>query len=158
MTETHTTKLRFGHVTEYDPSRHMARVNFPDMGIVSYWLPVLVNNSLKNHDYAPLDIGEHVACMMAGEMGVVLGAFYDDKNPPPAADRDIRRVLFEDGTQVSYDRQSSALIVDAKNDVLVNAVNVEVSADEIEIYGKEKLTLKGKKILASFKDWDEEEL
>ena len=42
--------LRFGHVTEYDPSRHMARVNFPDLGITSYWLPVLVPNSLKNRE------------------------------------------------------------------------------------------------------------
>ena len=151
MRETRTTSLMFGHVTEYDPSRHMARVSFPDLGIVSYWLPVLVNNSLKNHDYAPLDVGEHVACMMSGEMGVILGAFYDDKNTPPMKDRDIRSVVFEDGTEITYSRKDRVLTVETDGEV-------KITADEIEIDGKEKLTLKGKKILAKTDDWDEEPL
>lgn len=130
MTETHTTSLRFGHVTEYDPSRHMARVNFPDLGIVSYWLPVLVPNSLKNHDYAPLDAGEHVACIMLGEIGVILGAFYDDKNTPPVKDSEIRSIVFDDGTKISYDRKSQKLSIDIDGEVKVRAGKIEFKADE----------------------------
>ena len=124
--------LRFGHVTEYDPSRHMARVNFPDLGIVSYWLPVLVSNSLKNHDEVHVDIGEHVACMMSGdgaEMGVILGAFYDDKNKPPVQDEDIRTVTFSDGVRVLYDRESHSLVVDSPELVSVSGEHIMFNAD-----------------------------
>ena len=124
MTETGTTSLRFGHVTEYDSARHMARVNFPDLGLVSYWLPVLVSSSLKNHDETHLDIGEHVACMMSGqgaEMGVILGAFYDDKNKPVVHDADIRAVTFDDGVKVLYDRKKHQLTIDSPETVNVTA-------------------------------------
>ena len=126
--------LRFGHVTEYDPSRHMARVNFPDIGLTSYWLPVLTHNSLKNHDETHLDIGEHVACMMSGdgaEMGVVLGAFYDDKNKPPVADADVRAVTFDDGVRVSYDRKTHELIIDCPEYVCIEAKDINHNADTI---------------------------
>ncbi|MBQ7215513.1 MAG: phage baseplate assembly protein V [Synergistaceae bacterium] len=133
--------LRFGHVTEYDPSRHMARVEFPDMGIVSHWLPVLVSNSLKNHDETHLDIGEHVACMMAGEMGVILGAFYDDKNKPQVEDPDVRAVTFSDGVRVLYDRQRHMLVIDSPELVSVSAGTAAISADGIALSGN--ITLAG---------------
>ena len=125
MTEMHTTSaLRFGHVTEYDPSRHMARVNFPDVGLISYWMPVLVHNSLKNHDETHLDIGEHVACMISGqgaEMGIVLGAFYDDKNPPQVKDSDTRAVTFDDGSKITYDRKGHSLVIESVGDISITA-------------------------------------
>ena len=126
--------LRFGHVTEYDSSRHMARVNFPDLGITSYWLPVLVPNSLKNHDETHLDPEEHVACLMAGEMGVVLGAFYDDKNKPPVKDSDTRAVTFEDGTRITYDRKEHKLLIDSTGDIeIIAAGNISLKAGRIDL-------------------------
>lgn len=88
--------LRFGHVTEYDGSIHAARVEFDELEIVSHLLPVLTRkvlplsgeSILRNDDVLPLTIGEHVACLMQGngvEVGVVLGAFFDKKNPNPYA-------------------------------------------------------------------------
>ena len=120
--------LRFGHVTEYDPSRHMARVNFPDLGITSYWLPVLVSNTLKNHDEVHLDIGEHVACMMNGEAGVILGAFYDDKNKPVVQDADIRAVTFDDGVRVMYDREAHSLLIDSPELISVDGERINLNA------------------------------
>ena len=129
--------LRFGHVTEYDPARHMARVNFPDLGITSYWLPVLTHNSLKNHDETHLDAGEHVACMMSGEgqeMGVVLGAFYDDKNKPPVQDADIRAVTFDDGTIITYSRKEHKLTIDCTGDIeIIAAGNIALKAGRIDL-------------------------
>ena len=135
-----TPALRFGHVTEYDPSRHMARVNFPDLGITSYWLPILTHNTLKNHDETHLDIGEHVACMMSGqgaEMGVVLGAFYDDKNTPPVKDSNIRAVTFDDGVKILYHRQNHQLTIDSPEVIHISALhgtttltgNIKLSGD-----------------------------
>ena len=39
---------RFGYVSDYDPKRHMARIEFPDKeDLVSAWLPVAVSNTKK---------------------------------------------------------------------------------------------------------------
>lgn len=138
--------LRFGHVTEYDAARHMARVNFPDLGITSYWLPVLVSNSLKNHDETHLDIGEHVACMMNGEAGVILGAFYDDKNKPMIRNPEIRSVTFPDGTQITYDREQHSLEVLGPESISITADNISLSgnvalSDNIRLSGN--ITLSG---------------
>ena len=126
--------LRFGHVTEYDSSRHMARVNFPDLGITSYWLPVIVSNSLKNHDETHLDAGEHVTCMMNGEIGVILGAFYDDKNKPLVQDADTRAVTFDDGTIITYSRKEHKLTIDCTGDIeIIAAGNISLKAERIDL-------------------------
>ena len=101
---------RWGYVSAYDAKRHMARIRFPDKdNMVSAWLPVGVANTKKNKDECPLDIDEHVFCIMLGnglEAGIVLCAIYDDKNPPPLGDPDVRRTQFEDGTVQFVDRKN----------------------------------------------------
>ena len=116
---------RFGYVSDYDPKRHMARIQFPDKDdLVSAWLPVAVSNSKKNRDECHLDIGEHVFCSMMGnglEAGVVLCSIYDDTNKPPAGDADTRKVTFEDGTEILYDRKNKFLKVDCEGDIEIHA-------------------------------------
>ena len=52
---------RFGHVSNYDPKRHMAQIQFPDKdNLVSAWIPVAIPNNFKKRDEVHLDIGEHV--------------------------------------------------------------------------------------------------
>lgn len=129
--------LRFGHVTDYDPKKHMARVAFPDLGITSQWLPIIVHNSLKNHDELHLDKDEHVACIMAGtgtELGTILGAFYDDKNKPPKADENIRSIVFEDDTEITYDRKEHKLSIICKGDIQITADgNITLNAARIDL-------------------------
>jgi phage baseplate assembly protein V len=101
--------IRHGYVSVYNQKTHRARVRFPDKDdLVSYWLPVLVPNTRKNRDEAPLDEGEHVVCLFLGnglEMGYVLGSVYDNGNLPPVGNRNIRVANFEDGTRVFVDRE-----------------------------------------------------
>ena len=112
---------RFGYVSAYDPVRHMARVSFPDKdGLVSSWLPVVIPNSKKNHDELHLDINEHVFCIMLGnglEAGAVIGAVYDDENKPPTGDQDTRKVTFNDGTEISYDRKNHKLTISCVGEI-----------------------------------------
>lgn len=101
-------KLRFGYVSDYDKSRHMARVIFPELdNLVSGWLQIICEHSwrdywkdgqehkcicpekagviVEHHDEYYLNSGEHVACLMQGngtECGVILGCVYDDKVRP----------------------------------------------------------------------------
>lgn len=101
-------RLRFGYVSDYDKSRHMARVIFPELdNIVSGWLQVIAEHTnrdymkdgkehvcichhsggaiVKHHDEYYLETGEHVACLMNGsgtENGIIIGCIYDDKVRP----------------------------------------------------------------------------
>ena len=125
--------LRFGHVSAYDPKRHMARVIFPAMDdVVSAWLPVLVSYSNGNFIESHIDIGTHVACIMAGEgteSGIIAGCFYDDSNTPHTGDRDITCLEFSDGTRLSYDRKNHSLDINASGTITINASgNVTVNS------------------------------
>ena len=116
----------------------MARVTFPDMGIVSGWLQVIAPNSLKNHDELHLDTGEHVACILAGtgpECGVILGALYDDRNTPPIGNPDIRSVTFEDGTQITYNRKEHAMTINSRENIKLTAKDITLSAQSITFSG-----------------------
>ncbi len=131
--------MRIGKVTEFNAKKMQARVKFTDMGIISHWLPLLVSNSINTKDTHYLDEGEHVACLMQGtgaETGYVLGAIYDDKNYPeiPGQDPDIRRVKYDDGTEILYDRKEHKLMIDVKGDVEITASgHMKFSAERIDL-------------------------
>ena len=58
--------LKFGIVTNINPALAQARVQFAEDDILSYWLPILQQKTLKDKFYAIPDIGEHVACHLLG--------------------------------------------------------------------------------------------
>ena len=124
---------RFGYVSAYDAQRHMARIQFPDKeNLVLSWLPVVIPNSKKNHDELHLDIKEHVVCLMLGnglEAGVVIGAVYDDENKPPTGDQDTRKITFNDGTEISYDRKNHKLVISCVGDIeIITPGNINVTS------------------------------
>lgn len=129
--------LRVGKVTEFDPDKLRARVNFPDMGIISHWLPLLVKNTLNTKDTYYLDEGEHVVCLMNGtgaESGYILGAIYDDKNTPQEHSKDLRRVKFDDGTVILYDREEHKLMIDVAGDIEITASgHMKFTAERIDL-------------------------
>lgn len=107
--------IKLGEISSIDPSKGTARVVFDDEdSIVSYDLPVLQRNSLKNHDYAMPDVGEDAIVLFFGEGqedGVILGSIYADEVTPPESTGNRRTVVFEDGTRVCYDRSEHTLTV-----------------------------------------------
>ena len=129
---------RFGYISDYDAKRHMARVIFPDKdNLPSNWLPVLIPNSGRNHDEIHLDINEHVFCIMLGngiEAGAVIGTIYDDTNKPPLGDKDTRRVLFDDGTEILYNRKNHELKINCVGNITIHADgNMKISAARIDL-------------------------
>lgn len=107
--------IKIGEISSIDPSKCTARVVFDDEdSIVSYDLPVLQRNSLKNCDYAMPDVGEDAVVLFFGEGqedGVILGSFYAGEVTPPEATENRRTVVFDDGTRVCYDRSEHKLTV-----------------------------------------------
>lgn len=129
--------VRVGTVTAIMPEKGMVRVEFGDRGqLVSYELPVVVKQTLKNKDSYTPDVGEHVSCVFLGngiEQGFVLGAIYSDKDTPLNNDPDVRRTDYEDGTYHSYDRKNSVHLMhyadgsEVKYDAKSNQLQVTVS-------------------------------
>lgn len=107
--------IKLGEISSIDPGRGTARVVFDDEdGLVSYDLPVLQRNTLKNHDFAMPDIGEDAIVLFFGEGqedGVILGSIYAGEVTPPESTENRRTVVFDDDTRVCYDRQEHKLTV-----------------------------------------------
>lgn len=103
--------LKFGYISQIDVNTARVRVQFPDFGITSYWLPVLVQGSGKDKYFHTFDINEHVACVMEENMenGVCLGAVYDSSNQPSGGALLKTKVVFSDGGLVQYDAATSTL-------------------------------------------------
>lgn len=107
--------IKIGEVSSIDPAKCTARVVFDDEdSIVSYDLPVLQRNTLKNHDFAMPDVGEDAIVLFFGEGqedGVIIGSIYAGEVTPPESTENRRTVVFDDDTRVCYDRQEHKLIV-----------------------------------------------
>lgn len=153
--------IRVGEVVALDEKKGRVRVTFDDEdGATSYWLQVLVRNTLKNHDYWMPDIGEDVLCIFFGdapEVGFVLGSFYAGEVVPPESTGNKRTVVFADDTKVTYDRAGHALDVEiagtkihadqqsvnveAPDNITQNATNVSVGATGVDVSASSKIAL-----------------
>lgn len=135
--------IRIGRVSTVDYQKGTARVVFPDDDdIVSYDLPVLHRNAIRNKDYNMPDIDERVLCLFLPSgvaTGFILGSVYTDTVLPPETTGNYRTVIFADGTRVRYDRDKHEftaeiegtkitanrqdVLVNTPNDVIVTAAN-----------------------------------
>ena len=119
-----------GIVSVVYPERHSARVTFPDKDdVVSAELPILTPCGSQNKSYSLPDVGESVICLFASNddtsgTGFILGARYDDKNPPAVNSQDITRMDFKDGTFIQFDRAKSELKIECKGDIIINGKRI----------------------------------
>lgn len=132
--------LRFGNISEINPSTGYARVKFLDEdNLVSDWLQICVSGALLNKHAYTFGINEQVAVLMDdnGEEGVILGALYNDGTQPPSGISDkTDTVLFEDGTRVEYNRQSGKLTVNSVGSVEITAATeIKITAPVITVTG-----------------------
>mgnify|MGYP001794160363 CR=1 FL=1 len=85
MTTTNRVSIHFVNVSEVDNSQCRARVQLQELGMQSYWLPVLQYRAGTNTAYWMPNVGESVAALLdeQGESGVILGGIYTGANGPP---------------------------------------------------------------------------
>lgn len=126
--------VRVGIVSSVGDEAGSARVVFDDRDdTVSFDLPVMQRQSLQNKDYAMQDVGEQVVCLFLPsgvEQGFVLGSLYSSQESRPANSRDVRRVVFRDGTAIEYNRASHVLTANVQGNVVVTATgNINATAD-----------------------------
>lgn len=121
-------------------------MTFPDRDdLVSNDLQVLQRNTGQNKDLSYPDVKENVLCLFLGtgeENGFILGSFYNDKNPPPMNNQDVRVTRYSDGTEVKYNRKTHELEVNAVGNVKIisslkttikSSVQVDIEAPIINL-------------------------
>lgn len=131
--------LRFGTITEVKPEKGLARVQFAEDSITSFWLPIVQDNTLGDKNYRGMKVNEHVACLMDenAENGVIVGAIYNSQDTPPYTGQKVG-VKFEDGTEVVYDKgagsytiklNSGKLIIETPSDVEITCSSLKLTGD-----------------------------
>lgn len=149
---------KYGIVCEVKPG--FVKVSFEEDQIVSDFLPVLLRKSKTDKESWPLEINEHVVCIMdeSCDEGVCLGAITNTEDTPdPGEGPGKFRKIFADGTFIEYDKNSHELTVDVKGkltgkttgEVFIDAgtnlkgnaaVKAIVTAPNIELTGAVKIT------------------
>jgi phage baseplate assembly protein V len=124
--------LRFGNITEVDPSKGYARVTFTDDGIVSDWLQVCVMGAISDSFSHTFTINEQVACLMDenSEEGVILGALFNDSKSPNGGGKGIFRVKFEDNSVIEYNKNTHKYTLDIKGEISIKSTSV-VNIDSV---------------------------
>lgn len=133
--------VRVGTVTSINATDCSARVQFKDRnGVVSYDLRVLVKNTLNQKDYWMPEVYEQVLCLFLPngiEQGYILGSFFSRVTTPLADSEKIRKVTFDDGTAIEYDRDTNKLQIDiseSAGQVVINcAGSVTVNGPKIDL-------------------------
>ena len=120
--------LRFGTICDTDYDSGLYRVELDDDRLVSYWLSPAHLTTRNARSFAPLAIGEHVACLFdeALEDGVILGAIYSSVDKPEgSANRTF--LDFLNKVSVEYDSSAGAFIFTNQS------VTVTVASDKVTI-------------------------
>ena len=145
--------IRIGEVTAVDPARLTARVTFDDDdGVTSFDLPILQPNTMRNHDFHTVDVGEDVVCVFLPsgvEEGFIIGSLYAGEIVPPESSQDVRAVKFDDGTVLRYDRAAHKLEGDIKGDVFMTLTGkADVAAQgAVAVTSSERITLTAPQIV-----------
>ena len=115
--------IRVGVVSARYPDDGAVQVDFRDAGpdgAPSWDCPVLQPKTHADKAYWMPDVGERVVVLslpQGREQGLVVGAFYNEKDSVPVSSNDKAQITFEDGTAVFYDRSENELRVEAVGEI-----------------------------------------
>ncbi len=122
--------VRHGVVSNVDAQKHQVRVTFSDSdAVVSAWLPVATPLASRDNLYCLPDVDEEVICIFESNDseqgdGFCVGSFYNDKNKCKANDVNKKRVDFEGGSFIEFDRKTGNLEINCTGDVIIKAKNI----------------------------------
>jgi phage baseplate assembly protein V len=122
--------IRPGAVAAVDYPNAMVRVKAGDL--YTGWLPWLTVRAGKDVTWWPPEVGEQVLILCPDgdpAQAVVLMALYSTAQPSPADRATIHVARYEDGAEISYDREAHILRAVIPGDIVVTADgNVSVTA------------------------------
>lgn len=123
--------IRPGVVSDVDYPKAMVRVKAGDLH--TGWLPWLTGRAGKDVTWWPPEVGEQVLILCPDgdpAQAMVLMAIYSTVQPAPADRPTIHVTRYEDGAEISYDREAHVLTATIPGDVNLTATGaVTVTAD-----------------------------
>lgn len=136
QTHNFTATYQTGIISAVDPATHEVRCKIPALDdLETAWLPFLTQNSGGNQFYCLPDLGELAVLLLdaRGEGGCVLGTIYNAQDPTPAANSNIWKKQFSNGTTIEHDRTSGNITIHAANAVIVNGSPVNVNGGTVTV-------------------------
>lgn len=132
--------FKHGLVSNSKPG--FARVIFPaDDNMVSDWLPICFPFTMGDAACWQLKVNSLVACVMDEHCneGVILGAIFNQADTVPSEANSTNFIFkFEDGSIISYDKNTHELKADINGKITAKAtgnVDVESSAGDVKAKG-----------------------
>lgn len=121
--------VAFGVVEDADYERRRVRVRIGPL--LSDWIPWTTGRAAQDRTWHPVEVGEQVVMIAPnGDMkqGVVVGAVNSTANPGPSDRPTLSRTVYEDGTFVQHDRETSEYTIDVNE---AGQVLVRIGASRI---------------------------
>jgi phage baseplate assembly protein V len=129
-----------------DTKAGYARVVFKeDNNATTDWLPLLVKTSMNDKESWFPAINEQVCVICNQNMneGTILGSIHSEPDvPDTGAAQGKFRKIFEDGTYLEYDKNVHMLTANVQGDVIIQAINATVQAQNINADADENVTIK----------------
>ena len=132
------TSLHYGYVSAVDEQAARCRVRVDDLdGVETFWLPIPQARVKDDQALDLLDIGDFVGLLLdeKGEQGIIIGAFYSAKNPPPIASTDKWFRRFGDGSELEFDRSTGVLRIDCTRVDITCTQESTINAKAIAVIG-----------------------
>jgi phage baseplate assembly protein V len=127
--------IRLGQILAVDYEAARARVKIGSLE--TDWLPWITANSGTNKAWNPPEIEEQVIVLSpCGELnqGVILPSLYRGLDPENS--KDIKSIIFADGSKISFNKASGNLDLDIKGNITIKvAGNAEIEAGNITLKG-----------------------
>ena len=133
--------LRLGKISELGTGKNLgyARVNFEEVGMVSYWLPLPSFGTKTVKVWQPIEVNSQVACLMDNycEQGCIAAVLWSATDRPPEwANADRIGAQFADGAYFYYDAKARKLVVEAPESSLTAVIK------DADIEASDKVKLK----------------
>jgi len=124
--------LTIGVVEEVDYAKAKARVRIAE--ITTAWLSWTTPCASSDVVWSAPEEGEQVLIASVGgnlSQGQIIGSLYSKAHPANGNKGIVRRITFEDGTVVEYDREQHRMLVDLpEGDIEINTGgNIKVNTD-----------------------------
>ncbi len=146
--------IREGVVTSINVKAYTCTVYFEDQDLIVDGLIIGVPGGTRNKSRNLPNIGDLALCIFVPPSltdGWVIAFGYNDQDTPPAGDENTHSTTYPDGSVVSYDSKSHALIIDCKGAATIKATTINLNGNVI-INGK--LWLEHQHTAGKYKDGD----
>lgn len=122
--------LKYG--TIISTQGHKAKVQIPEMdNFETNWLEVPQLCTVGDKSSNIYEIGTEVGVVLSENFddGCIIGALYNDEDIAVSSDKNIKNIVFSDGSVIEYNKQSHTFTLNLKGVANITATVVNITGD-----------------------------